>query len=120
MKQSTIPNAGLGLLTYKNILNEKQIISHYTRWKVNKQAINEKYSDKIACYAICNGNKPDNHCIDANHTTNSMLRYVNDPGDPCLNNLKFRQRTSGWGHCVFSVIGKRIVFQIQRLLGRWW
>ena len=96
------------IFAYKNPFNEKLIVGCHTGWKVSKQAIDQKYSDKIARYASCNGNRPDNHCIDANCTTNSVLRYANNAREPCLNNLKFRQRTRGQGHYGFSVIGKII------------
>ena len=80
IKQSLIPNAGLGLFSNKQEFKKNNKIAQYTRKKMTKQQLDTKYPGKntIASYAICKGDKPTSKCIDAYKTTHGAPRFANN------------------------------------------
>lgn len=74
IKPSNIPNAGKGLFAWKKSIPRDKKISPYTGRLMSQRAIDAKYGDGLAEYAICDrGN-----CIDANYTTDAAARFAND------------------------------------------
>ena len=80
IKKSSIPNAGLGLYSYKGKFEKNDKIGKYTGKQITKRQLDKKYPGKntIASYAICRGNKPTSLCVDAYKTTHGAPRFAND------------------------------------------
>ena len=92
IKPSNIINGGKGLFSWKKSIPRGRIIGKYTGRLRTTQQLDRRYGHKVAKYAICNSR---GRCIDANHTTDSAVRFANDShGSPFQNNAKIKGRNT--------------------------
>ena len=71
VKKSTIPGAGFGLFSTKD-LKKKHKIGDYNGIRMTKQEVEKKYRG-TAEYVICDRNR----CIDGSDPNSSFVRYIN-------------------------------------------
>lgn len=74
IKPSNIANAGKGLFAWKKSIPHGKRITAFTGRYTTKRALNRKYGNNLAEYALCEGN----NCVDANYSTDSAARFTND------------------------------------------
>ena len=73
VKQSSIPNAGLGLFATKSISGNK-MIDHYTGESLTKSQVDERYASRRGDYVLCFGKK----CVDGRKTNSNFARFANN------------------------------------------
>ena len=61
-----------------------------------------------AIYAICESDNDDARCINANHSTDTPLRYINDKRNRRRNNVKFIRRNATNRYEPYAKTKKRI------------
>lgn len=102
IKESNIPNAGLGLFTSEFIAKDSKIVQYKGRRRTWKDVKNEDGNFYIFYVTR-------NHIIDANNYKKSFARYINDASGlkkvkGCLNNTEFVRE----GDKVFVIATKNI------------
>jgi hypothetical protein len=107
IKPSGIINGGKGLYSWKKSIPRGAIISKYTGRRRSKQQIDQKYSDDVAKYALCNKL---GRCVDANHTTDAAARFANDARNtPFTNNSIIR------GNQMFRLKAKKRILPHRKI-----
>ena len=100
-------NGGKGLYSWKKSIPRGAIISKYTGRRRSKQQIDQKYSDDVAKYALCNKL---GRCVDANHTTDAAARFANDARNtPFTNNSIIR------GNQMFRLKAKKRILPHRKI-----
>ena len=109
IKPSTISNAGLGLFTYKKPFQRGQEIGKYFGRNTTKRELDWMYpGDQQAIYAICENDNDNARCINANHSTDTPLRYINDKRNRRRNNVKFIRRNATNQYEPYAKTKKRV------------
>lgn len=78
IKPSGIPNAGLGLFSYKKPFKQYHRLRRYTGRRTTSKALERKYKGYTPPNTICAGMRDSSQCIDANRLTDGPLRYANN------------------------------------------
>jgi SET domain-containing protein len=85
IKQSLIPNAGLGLFTLQDI-KKGQVISAYYGEKITYSELSKRFNDGKGRYAVAINSR---YCIDAENSS-CPARFANDAkGSKFKNNCQF-------------------------------
>ena len=96
VRQSEIAGAGFGLFTTKPF-KKNQKIADYTGENLSRAAIDRRYRGNTRGeYVLCDGDRPNNRCVDGRKTNSSVARFANDArGTNRRNNARFLQRGFG-------------------------
>ena len=109
IKPSSICNAGLGLFAYKKTIRCGKNIGKYTGRNTTKRELDHLYpGNEQATYAICESDDINARCINANHSTDTPLQYMNKKRNRRQTNMKFFRRNIGNNYQPHTKTTKRI------------